>query len=437
MSILNLDLPKKFEPLLQKHRYKVFYGGRGASKSWAFARVLLAIGVKQRIRVLCAREVQKSIRESVHKLLSDQIQHLGLEEFYTVTDTSIKGPNGTDFFFAGLHRNIDSIKSIEGIDIVWVEEAQSVSEESWSKLIPTIRKPGSEIWVSFNPDQKVDATYQRFIEHPPPDSVVVKVSWRDNPWFTEELRAEMEHLKAVDYEEYLHIWEGDLRNYAQGAIYQKQLREARDGGRICHVPIQPACEVNTFWDLGKNDTTAIWFHQRVGPENRFIDYYENRLVDLDHYIRVLRDKGYIYGTHYLPHDVEFDMLGMVKTRREQLEDGGVKPISVVPRVNHINEGIEMTRQAFASCWFDEDRCEQGLDALANYQFVFDETYNVHRRVPLHNWASNGADAFRQFAQGYTRTAGWGSVLGHYKKPMSERRQAKMKSRFSTDASWRV
>lgn len=397
-SNLSIDVPEPFLALYEPHRYKVYWGGRGGAKSTTVADALLVQGLQRPLRIFCAREIQKSIRESVHQLLTDRIK---LYRFpYKITDTSISAANGTRFFFGGLWRNPDSIKSVEGADICWVEEAQAVSAESWRVLIPTIRKPGSEIWVTFNPRLKSDPVYRRFIENPPENAIVRKVSWRDNPWIADELLAEKDDLKKNDYDEYLHVWEGELKQFADGAIYGKQLREAKD--RITSIPIEKSIPVHTFWDLGRNDTTAIWFMQRVGLENRFVDYYEHRLVDLDHYIRVLKEKDYLYGDHYLPHDVEVTSLGSGnRTRRQILEEGGIKPIRVVPRIQNVNEGIEQTRQKFNACWFDADRCEKGLEALANYQYVFDEKYDTFRQTPLHNWASNGADAFRQFGQAFT------------------------------------
>lgn len=397
----SISLPKAFKELLPPARYKIYWGGRGSGKSWAFATALLLLGASTKPkRILCAREIQRSIRDSVHSLLVDRIKALGLHNFYQVQQNEIRGRNGTQIIFAGLWQNVDNIKSIEAIDYVWIEEANVVSENSWRTLIPSIRKEGSEIWASFNPALKSDPVFQRFVMNEPPNSVVKKVSWRDNPWVTRELKDEMEHLKEYDYEEYLHVYEGELKQFADGAIYAKQLKKARDEKRIDWLPTESA-PVHTFWDLGRNDTTAIWFMQHIGMAYRFIDYYEHRLVDLDHYANVLREKGYVYGTHYLPHDAEHRVLGSNnRSRREILEGLGVSPSRIVPRIDSVENGIAMVRDKFSKCFFHAENCEVGLNALANYQYVWDERYDTFRQSPLHNWASNGADAFRMFAQGY-------------------------------------
>lgn len=399
-TIINISTPVCFQELYTPSRYKIYWGGRGSGKSTAFADALLSLASCQRMRILCTREKQNSIKESVHALLVNRIQAHGLEE-WTVTNTDIRHANGSRFFFMGLWNNIDSVKSIDGVDVCWVEEANTVSDQSWQKLIPTIRKPGSEIWASFNPELKQDAAYQRFVLNPPREAVVKKVSWRDNPWFSQELVREMEHDFRVDEELAKHVWEGELKTYADGAIYASQLRKARDEGRITKVPYEPHAEVHTFWDLGRNDSTAIWFMQEVGREHHFIDYYEASGIDLDHYARVIKSKPYNYGRHYLPHDVVVTELSSNRgSRKDILEHGGVRPIKVVNRIPSINDGIEKTRTAFPKCWFDKDKCERGIDALANYQYRFNEDTNTNSLAPLHNWASNGADAFRQYAQGY-------------------------------------
>jgi len=235
------------------------------------ASALLLKGTESPKRILCAREIQRSIKDSVHSLLASRIEALGLERFYEVTQNEIRGVNGTTFIFTGLLANIQSIKSIDNIDLCWVEEASSVSENSWRTLIPSIRKPGSEIWVSFNPEHKTDAAYQRFVLYPPQNAMVKKVSYRDNPYFSQTtLPEEMQILKDQNEEEYLHVYEGELKQFVDGSIYRKQLQQARDEGRICWFPVE-SLEVHTFFDLGRNDSTAIWLMQAVGEELRFID----------------------------------------------------------------------------------------------------------------------------------------------------------------------
>lgn len=199
----NVQFPEALQFLFEPHRYKVAYGGRGSAKSWGFARSLLVQAASRKMRILCTREVQKSIKDSVHKLLSDQIQAMGLGGHFDVLNTEIRGINGSEFIFGGLaDHTVESIKSYEGIDVCWVEEAQSVSKRSWDILIPTIRKEGSEIWVTFNPELDTDETYKRFVENSPTDSVVVKMNWRDNPWFPPVLNQERLDCFRTNKEDY-------------------------------------------------------------------------------------------------------------------------------------------------------------------------------------------------------------------------------------------
>lgn len=216
----NVKLPEKLLFLLNKKaRYKVAYGGRGSGKSWAAARCLIVLALQSKIRILCTRQLQTSIANSVHKLLSDSIQELGLARFFEITRDAIRCNNGSEFFFKGIQNNINEIKSIEGINYCWVEEAQSVSENSWEVLIPTIRKEDSEIWITFNPDREEDATYQRFIINPPPGTISQLVNYSENPWFPDVLRREMEYCKEVDYGKYEHIWLGKTVIDTDAQIY--------------------------------------------------------------------------------------------------------------------------------------------------------------------------------------------------------------------------
>jgi len=224
MGAINLEFAPKFKPLFQPKRYKVFHGGRGGAKSWEIARALILISSSRRVRVLCAREVQNTIRDSVHKLLRDQIESLGLLPWFTITENSIRSSIGSEFIFKGLRYDVQGVKSTEGVDICWVEEAQTVSANSWDVLIPTIRKEGSEIWISFNPLEETDPTYQRFVIDPPDNAVVVEVNYDDNPWFPDVLRQEMEYCKRVDYDAYLHIWRGKPRKISEAVIFSGKCR---------------------------------------------------------------------------------------------------------------------------------------------------------------------------------------------------------------------
>lgn len=214
-----LLFPAKLRCLFRPARYKVFYGGRGGAKSWGIARALVLIAASSKKRILCAREVQNTMRDSVHKLLKDQIEALGLLPWFTITENSIRSSTGSEFIFKGLRFDVQGVKSTEGIDICWVEEAQTVSQESWDVLIPTVRSDSSEIWVSFNPKETNDPTYQRFVVKPPPDAVVVEINYDDNPWFPDVLRREMEYCRSVDFDAYMHIWRGKPRKISAAAIF--------------------------------------------------------------------------------------------------------------------------------------------------------------------------------------------------------------------------
>jgi phage terminase large subunit len=216
---MTIDLSPVFEPLLEPTRYKVLMGGRGSGKSWAVADLLLAYGLSKSTRVLCAREFQTSIADSVHKLLSDRIEYYGLGSFYTVTESKIRGRNGSEFIFKGLRRNINEIKSTEGIDICWVEEGQSVSEHSWTVLTPTIRKPDSEIWVVFNPDSPDDATYKRFVTNQPENCVLIKANYCDNKHFPAVLDIERLHDLKYNPDIYAWKWEGEPRILTDAQIF--------------------------------------------------------------------------------------------------------------------------------------------------------------------------------------------------------------------------
>lgn len=262
-------LPAYAANLWKKFRYKVIWGGRGGARSWSVARTLLLMAAQQTLRVLCAREMQSSLRDSVHQLLRDQIALMGLEGF-TVTDREIRHENGSLFLFEGLRHNKTKIKSLEGIDICWVEEAERISKDSWAILIPTIRKPGSEIWVTFNPDQETDATYVRFIIKPPKDAWVQKVGWEDNPWLSDELRAEKDYDYANDPDNAEWVWGGSTRRFSEAQILRGKwvVQEFTvpyvEAGDQC-IPLWDGPYQGQDFGFGADPAAAVrlWVHDRV------------------------------------------------------------------------------------------------------------------------------------------------------------------------------
>lgn len=371
------------------------YGGRGGAKSHAIARALLVMGMQSPLRIICAREIQKSISDSVHALLADLIREHGLSDFYEVQRDLIRGKNGTEFKFRGLKHNTTDLKSLEGADICWVEEAQNVSNNSWEILIPTIRKDGSEIWVSFNPKNITDPTYQRFVAYTGDDIISVKVGWQDNPFFPSVLNKERQKLLKADPEAYNHIWEGQPDTRRNGAVYARQLAKAREESRICRVPYDPSCQVFTAWDLGFGDATAIWWLQFVGRELRWLDYYENAGEQLDHYVQIVKGKNFNYANHYLPHDGGHGNIRGESVSRQLYSMGF--PNIVLPRETDITPGIELLRQTIAYSVFDAEKCKDGIHALENYGYEWDEDRSVFKNKPRHDWTSHCADAARYAA----------------------------------------
>jgi phage terminase large subunit len=379
--------PKLRECLFADDRYIIIYGGRGGGKSWAIARALLLRGLVKPLRILCVREFMSSVADSVHKLLSDQIFELCLADYYTIEKGTIFGRNGTEFRFAGIRNNVTQIKSFEGIDICWAEEAQNVSKASWEVLVPTIRKTGSQIIVSFNPEGQNDETYQRFVVKPPPYSRVVKINYDENPWFPEVLRREAEYLKASDPDLYQNVWLGFPRIALDKAIYARELRELQEEGRICKVPYDNSIPVNTFWDLGRADHTAIIFAQVVAMEFRVIDYIQDSGKSIHDYIKQIQTKPYIYGTDFLPHDARAKTLGTRRSIEEIMRSNGRK-VQIVPRLS-IQDGINAARSIFPRVYVDELKCAKLLECLRNYRWD-----DSDRPKPVHDVYCHGSDAWR-------------------------------------------
>ena len=395
MNTIDAEFPAGLEFLFKPCRYKILYGGRGGAKSWSIARALLLLGVQHPLRVLCAREFMASISDSVHKLLCDQIFALGLGGFYLIEKASIKGANGTEFRFAGIRTNVHQIKSFEGIDIAWCEEAANISKSSFEVLIPTIRKEGSEIWISLNPELETDYCYQAFVLNPPPNAIVKKINYDCNPWFPDVLREEMELLRERDPDAFQTVWLGNCRQNLDGAIYAKELREAQEEGRICKVPYDRTKPVHTFFDLGWSDNTSILFAQVVGFEFHIIDHISGSQRPLNAYLADLQARGYIYGIDWLPHDARAKQLGSGRSIEELMRAAG-RTVRIVPNLS-VEDGINAARTVFPNCWFDADKCADALQSLRHYRYEIDERLGTFKRVPLHDIHSHDADAFRYCA----------------------------------------
>lgn len=408
-AIAKAEFPHKLSVLFEKSRYKVLYGGRGGAKSWGIARALLILGAKSELRILCAREFQTSIKDSVHKLLCDQIESLGLLGFYEITQTSIRGKNGTEFAFVGLKNNVGNVKSYEGVDICWVEEAQTTSRLSWNVLIPTIRKEGSEIWISFNPELETDETFQRFVVNPPEDAKIVKINWSDNPWFPETLRLEKDALRIRDNNAYLNVWEGLCRRTVDGAIFAKEMEMADLEERITRVPYDPIKPVHAVFDLGWSDNTAIWFIQFVSMEIRVIRYIENSQQTISWYLAEMQKFGYVYDTLWLPHDAQNKTLAANGRSIEEIVRAAGYKVQIVDKVSVV-DSINAARTIFHKCYFDKLNCDQGLQCLRHYRYDVDPETKQFSKNPVHDIYSHGADAWRYV----------GLIVNEPRKPLPKR-----------------
>ena len=419
---LEAQLPRKLSFLLNKpwHPIVVTPHGRGAATSWTYATVALILGMENPLRIVCCRETLQSISHSVHELLKNRVEALGIGAYYTCYDKHIIGSNGTKFTFHGLRTNAEEIKSLEGADITWVEEAEKVSKSSWATLVPTIfRKDTSRLRANYNPKLVTDETNRRFVLLPSPGTKVMHLTWRDHPWFPERLKIEMAHDFQVDPITARNIWDGEYLSEIQGAIFAEQMKAATAEGRIGNVPHDRTHPVDTFWDLGFGDPTAIWFAQAVDGWYRFIDYHEDYGKTIADYCIVLQDRaarfGYVYGNDWLPHDgvdamIHKNMQGGDRSRSvEMLMRAAGRTPRIAPKMS-VTETINAARTIFPNCYFDMEKCADGIQTLRHYAWKPDAHADDHRdprqgfahqtpvqKEPLHNWASHGASGFRTAA----------------------------------------
>lgn len=370
-------------------RYKVWYGGRGSGKSWSVARLLILLAYTKPVRILCAREFQVSIADSVHRLLSDQIAELNLSDFFTLTKTAIKSHCCGEFIFKGLRHNVNEIKSLEGIDVCWVEEAQHVSKDSWSVLIPTIRKAGSEIWITFNPDLASDETYQRFVVNPPPDALVQCVNYDSNPWFSDTLLAEMDYCRRVDIDAYRNIWLGEPRAISNAVVFKGKYRVDR-----FDAPADTRFFCGADWGFSQDPTVLVRCY--IVERTLYIDY-----------------EAWGIGVEIDATPALFDQVPEARRWPIQADSARPETISAIRRAGFaitaakkwpgsVEDGIAYLRQ-FETLVVHE-RCIHTLDELGRYAYKTDRITGevLPDLIDKHNHC---IDALRYSLTDYIKTGG--------------------------------
>jgi phage terminase large subunit len=380
------------------------FGGRGGCKSWSAARYLLIEGYREPLRMVCLREVQKSIKDSVHTLLADQISMLGLDGFYEVLQTEIRGKNGTRITFSGLSNlTVDSIKSLEGVQKCWIEEANSLTRRSLDILLPTIRAEDSEIIMTLNPELDTDEVYQRFIESPRDDTLLIESGYHNNPWLPNVLENERQQfLRQVDLgkrrqSEYDWVWLGKVKPAVDGSIWPDEVAATMKAGRLCNVSHNPALKTHCIWDLGWNDSMVIIFCQVAAGSVNIFDCIIDSHRTYDSYVKEIKDREYgNMGKSWLPHDGKAKNAQTGRSPIELLNALGLDTdLNGVPDIG-VKAGIEAARQMFPRVYFDKTRCTDLFNQLRRYARVVSPVTG-EAGSPKHDENSHGADAFRYLA----------------------------------------
>lgn len=411
MTTAQIAIPEKLIWLFSGEAdVRAAHGGRGSGKTRSFATMAAIKGYQYGMQgvsgiILCARQFMNSLADSSLEEMKRAIEDVPfLKAYYDIGETFIRSKDGRiDFAFAGLDRNIASIKSKGRLLLCWVDEAEPVTETAWQTLIPTLREEGegwnAELWVTWNPLRKNAAVEKRFRHSNDPRIKCVQINWRDNPKFPAKLERDRQRDLLERPQDYDHIWEGGYKEAVDGAYYTAQLLAARQAGRIGVVAADPLMTLRAFVDIGGTgqnaDSFALWVAQFVGLQVRVLDYYEAQGQPMATHVQWMRDRGYTPDRLqiWLPHDGEKADTVFAVTPKSSLEKVGYH-VETVP-----NQGkgaamkrVEAARQLFPQIWINEETCKGGLDALAWYQEKRDEKRSIGLG-PLHDWASHGADAF--------------------------------------------
>lgn len=381
------QLPDWAERLWEPARYKVMRGGRGSAKSRSVATALILQAAQQTHRILCAREVQKSIKDSVKRLLGDEIERLGLGDFFTQTDTEIRGRNGSLFIFAGLRGNADSIKSIEGVTRCWVEEAQTISQDSLNTLKPTIRQQGSEIWFTYNPRHKTDPIDVMFkADELPPRTILMHVNWQDNPWFPDVLREEMEYDKRRDMDKYLHIWEGQYQTSSESRVFKNWTVEEFD------VPPDAVIRQGADWGFSIDPTVLVQCY--IVGKKLYVPY-EAYKIGCE-----ISDTPALFMT--VPDSEKWPITAdsaRPETISHMRRNGFPKIMGAIKGARSVEEGVEFLKS------FDivvHPRCRHLIDELTLYSYKVDPLTGVVMPV-LEDKDNHVIDALRYGCEGARRS----------------------------------
>jgi phage terminase large subunit len=414
-KVVTLQLPRKLAFLLEQHPYKVSFGGRHSLKSTSFAAALLTLGIHQDLRILCLREVQKSLADSVHLTLTDEIKKLGYEDLYDITDNVIRGRvRDTMFRFAGLSDQTEqSIKSFAGFDIFWFEEAQRISKRSFQIALPTLfRTPNAEAWVSFNPELDTDEVWDRFVVNKPIGAVVVEMNYRDAEaagWFPPEQEKLRQYDLIHSADEYDWIWEGRPRTFVTGAIYGREVTDMQREGRFRPMPYDPRLPVHRVFDLGWNDLCTVIMVQKPHPSAiSVINYLEDSHATYAQMLATMDKLGYRWGTDWLPHDAVQHHPTSGTNAVKQMRDLGCT-VKMIPRSDP-EARIRAARMLWPRAYVDTskrdtptDRPDQALgagnlmDRLKRYRRNVPKGTN-DPTTPFHDINSHGADAWGGLAE---------------------------------------
>lgn len=402
MNELDINMPKQFEALFNSYyRHIVYYGGRGGAKSYNICLFLLLKMMERNCLILCVREVQNSIDDSVHQLMQNIINEYHFPNFEITKKNIYNKKTGAKVIYKGLkYETADSLKSIPDVDYAFVEEAQCVSKRSIEILTPTIRKEGSQIIWAFNPDTPNDPVMTEIVNKADDKTFVCKINSEDvEEFLSDTVIADREKMKREDYAQYLHVWMGEPRTQAQGSIYAEYIGRATEEGRInSHVAYDSGAPVFTAWDLGISDTTAIIFAQKIGDEIHLIDYYEDSGRALSDYIGEVKQKQYAYETYFLPHDARARELQTGKSREDFFRDMGVYNTTVL-KAGNVEDGINAVRNAMNRVWINSDKCERLIKCLKGYHCEWDEKNQMLHKKPRHDWTSHACDAMRYLIAG--------------------------------------